>query len=176
MLRRVVRIVAAAAAPVVVVAAPGQELPDLPARVEVVHDPIEGNGPLQGLATGLTAIADRADAAVVTGCDAPFLTAAFLHRLVELRGGAAACVPIIETVPQPLPGVYAVGVLPEVRVLLAAGRLRLGGLLERVPTRLVTPSELTDVDPTLAALRNVNTPEDYARALADLGLSSERNP
>jgi molybdopterin-guanine dinucleotide biosynthesis protein A len=176
MLRRVARLVAAAVEPVVVVAAPGQELPDLPAGVEVVRDPVEGNGPLQGLATGLTALAGRVDAAAVTGCDAPFLTAAFLFRLVELRGGAAVCVPVVEGVPRPLPGVYAVGVLPEVQALLAADRLRLGGLLDRVPTRLVTPAELADLDTTLADLRNVNTPDDYARALADLGLSSERDP
>ena len=176
MLARVVRVAAEVAEFVVVVAAPGQKLPDLPAGLEVVRDPVEGNGPLQGIATGLTALAGRADAAVVTGCDTPFLLATFLARLVAFRGEAAACVPVVEGVPRPLPGVYAVGVLAEVRALLAAGRLRLGGLLERVPTRLVTPAELADTDPMLDSLRNVNTPDDYARALADFGLATEQEP
>jgi molybdenum cofactor guanylyltransferase len=168
MLARVVRVVAAAVEPVVVVAAPGQELPDLPADVEVVRDAAEGNGPLQGLAAGLAALAGRADAAFVVGCDAPFLTAPFVHRLAALRGTAAACVCESSDFPRPLPGVYAVGVLDRVNDQLAASAFSLRGLLERVETRFVSPSELTDIDPALDALRNVNTPDDYARALADL--------
>ena len=39
--------------PVVVVSAPGQELPALPGGVELVEDAREGRGPLQGLAAGL---------------------------------------------------------------------------------------------------------------------------
>lgn len=168
MLVRVVRVVAAAVEPVVVVASPGQELPDLPAGVVVVRDAAEGNGPLQGLAAGLAALEGRADTAFVVGCDAPFLTAAFVRRLVSLRGAADACVCAPGDFPHPLPGVYAVGVLDRVNDQLAAGALSLRGLLERVPTRLVRPSDLADIDPALDALRNVNTPDDYARALAGL--------
>lgn len=167
MLLRVVRVVGSVSAPVVVVAAVGQELPPLPDGVEVVRDEAEGNGPLQGLAAGLAVLVDRADAAVVTGCDCPLLTPDVLRRLIELRGSAAACVPVVEDVPRPLPGVYAVGVRAEVQALLAAGRLRLGGLLERVPTRLVRPAEFADLAPNLDALRNVNTPADYARLVAE---------
>jgi molybdenum cofactor guanylyltransferase len=174
MLVRVVRAVAAVADPVVVVAAVGQALPELPCGVEVVHDAAEGNGPLQGLAAGLVALGGRVDVAVVTGCDSPFMTAAFLRRLIDLRGAAAACVPVSDEIPRPLPGVYAVGVLPEVQALLAAGALRLGGLLDRVPTRFVHAAELGATDPHLDALRNVNTPDDYARALADLAAAPDR--
>jgi molybdopterin-guanine dinucleotide biosynthesis protein A len=167
MLLRVIRVVAAVSEPVVVVAAVGQELPPLPDEVAVVRDDAEGNGPLQGLAAGLAALGDRADAAVVTGCDSPLLTPDVLRRLIELRGSAAACVPVVENVPRPLPGVYAVGVLGEVQARLAAGELRLGGVLDGVTTRLVAPTELADVAATLDALRNVNTPADYARLLAE---------
>lgn len=167
MLIRVVRVVGAVAVPVVVVAAAGQELPLLPDGVAVVRDEAEGNGPIQGLAAGLAALADRADAAVVVGCDSPLLTPDVLRRLIELRESAAACVPVVGDVPRPLPGVYAVGVQADVRALLEAGQLRLGGLLERVPTRLVQPSEFADVDPSLDSLRNVNTPADYARLLSE---------
>jgi molybdopterin-guanine dinucleotide biosynthesis protein A len=37
-----------------------------------------------------------------------------------------------------------------------------------VPTRVVEPAELADVDPTLQTLRNLNTPADYEAALRDL--------
>jgi len=39
-----------------------------------------------------------------------------------------------------------------------------------VRTRRVTAAEITS-DPDLRTLRNLNTPEDYQRALADAGIS-----
>ena len=60
LLRRTAGILArATGGPVVVVRARGQDLPGLPPDVEVVDDPREGQGPVQGLAAGLAAIADR---------------------------------------------------------------------------------------------------------------------
>jgi molybdopterin-guanine dinucleotide biosynthesis protein A len=44
---------------------PGQLLPALPAGVAVVQDPVEGLGPMQGIAAGLAAVADRAATAFV---------------------------------------------------------------------------------------------------------------
>src|SRR3954447_22279597 len=61
LLRHVVGIVARGVdGPVVVVRAPGQDLPSLPANVDVVEDAREGRGPLQGLASGLAAVATSA--------------------------------------------------------------------------------------------------------------------
>jgi molybdopterin-guanine dinucleotide biosynthesis protein A len=54
--------------------------------------------------------------------------------------------------------------------LLAENRLRPIFLFEAVPTRIVEAPELADVDPTFQTLRNLNTPQDYARALADSGM------
>src|SRR3954471_1186321 len=46
MLPRVVSLLGEAVAPIVVVAAPGQDVPPLPPAVEVVRDPERGRGPL----------------------------------------------------------------------------------------------------------------------------------
>jgi lysophospholipase L1-like esterase len=66
LLRRVCGIVGRAVdGPVLVVRAPGQELPELPDAVELVEDAREGRGPLQGLAAGLAAaggLSGRAEA------------------------------------------------------------------------------------------------------------------
>src|SRR6516225_9270130 len=93
MLPRVVRLLREAVSPIVVVAAPGQDLPDLPIGVEVARDPERGRGPLQGLVAGLAALQGRAEAAYLSSCDVPFLRSAFVRRLIELRGDAAICVP-----------------------------------------------------------------------------------
>src|SRR6266478_2321588 len=63
--------------PVVVVRAKGQELPELPKDVELVDDPREGKGPVQGLAAGLGALSDRAEVVFVSSTDLPFLHPAF---------------------------------------------------------------------------------------------------
>src|SRR5215475_5887673 len=71
MLPRVVRLLGEAVAPLVVVAAPGQDVPPLPTDVEIVRDPERGRGPLLGLAAGLAALRGRADVAYLSSCDAP---------------------------------------------------------------------------------------------------------
>lgn len=173
MLARTVRVVGSVAAPVVVVAAPGQDLPPLPPGVAVVRDAVRGNGPLQGLAAGLDAIPKDARAAFVSSTDAPFLDPAFVRRLGELLGeDDDAVVPRVGGHLHPLAAVYRAGVLSEIQGSLAAGRLKLSAILDRVRTRFVDEAELGAVDPELRSLRNVNTPEQYAAALVEAGFGA----
>ncbi len=61
LLRHVAGIVGRAVdGPVIVVRAPGQQLPALDPEVLVHTDPEEGRGPMQGLAVGLAAAAEHA--------------------------------------------------------------------------------------------------------------------
>jgi molybdopterin-guanine dinucleotide biosynthesis protein A len=168
MLPRVVRLLREAVEPVVVVAAPAQELPALPAEVHVVRDEERGRGPLQGLAAGLHALVGRADAAYASSCDVPFLRPAFVRRMGELLGNHQIAVPKVADYHHPLAAVYQVTVLPVVRRLLAGNRLRPFFLFESVPTGVVTAEELADVDPCFLTLRNINTPAEYEAALREL--------
>lgn len=169
MLPRMVRLLGDVVSPVVVVAAVGQDVPPLPAGVEVVRDEEEDRGPLQGLAAGLAALVGRADAAFLSACDAPFLRPTFVQRIIELLGDYQICVPQVGEFHHPLAAAYGLDVLPPVRQLLATDRLRPVFLFETATTRLVTADELADVDPGLQSLRNLNTPEDYAAALREAG-------
>jgi molybdopterin-guanine dinucleotide biosynthesis protein A len=167
LLQRVVRVLGEVVARVVVVAAPDQDVPPLPTGIIIERDPEEGRGPLQGLAAGLAALEGKADAAYLSSCDVPFLTPAFIRRMVELLGDATIAVPADGGYKHPLAAVYRLSVRPAVEELLAAGRLRPAFLFEACPTRFVRPDELTGVDPTLRSLRNLNTPDDYEQALRD---------
>jgi molybdopterin-guanine dinucleotide biosynthesis protein A len=167
MLPRVVRLLREAVEPVVVVAAPGQDVPPLPPEVGVVRDEREGRGPLQGLAAGLAALRGRADAAYLSSCDVPLLRPAFVRRLIGLLGDASICVPRVGGYHHPLAAVYRVEVADAVARLLAEDRLRPFFLFEAVPTRVVEEAEFADVDPTFQTLRNLNTPEEYEAALRD---------
>jgi molybdopterin-guanine dinucleotide biosynthesis protein A len=165
MLARVVRLLSQAVDPVLVVAAPGQDVPPLPAEVDVVRDEERGRGPLQGLAAGLAALRGRAEAAYLSSCDVPFLKPAFVRRLIALLGNHVICVPRVGAHHHPLAAVYRLEVAEAVARLLAEDRLRPFFLFEAVPTRVVEAAELIDVDPTLQTLRNLNTPEEYDAAV-----------
>ncbi len=172
MLARVVRLLGVAVSPIVVVAAPEQEVPPLPAATRVVRDEEKGRGPLQGLSAGLAALEGLADAAYLSSCDVPFLRPAFVKRLIELLGQHAICVPRVGDYHHPLAALYRLKVKATVDSLLAENRLRPFFLFEAVPTRVVQAAELADVDPTFETLRNLNTAEDYETALKQIEAAS----
>jgi len=165
MLQRVVRLLGSVVSPLVVVAAPDQSLPGLPAAVSVTRDEREGRGPLEGLRAGLKALPATVDAAYVTSCDVPLLVPAFALRMIDLMGDADIAVMEIDGFPHPLSAVYRRSTLPHVEKLLAEDRLRPVFLFDAVKTRRVRPEEMISVDPQLLTLRNLNTREDYEQAL-----------
>jgi molybdenum cofactor guanylyltransferase len=172
MLERVIRLAGTVARPIVVVAAPDQELPALAVDVAVARDLVGGRGPLQGLAAGLCALPESVELAYATATDVPFLEPRWICRLVELSDGFDLVIPFVGGYHHPLAAVYRRStVLPAIENLLREDRLRPFFLVETVKTRVVDESEMSDVDPRLDTLRNLNSPEDYQRALRDAGLS-----
>jgi molybdopterin-guanine dinucleotide biosynthesis protein A len=169
MLQRVVRLLSGVVAPIVVVAALDQELPQLPPGVIVTRDEQEGRGPLEGLRAGLKALPDTIDAAYVTSCDVPLLETGFVRQMIDLANDYDIAVMEIDGFTHPLSAVYRRAALPAVEDLLAHDRLRPVFLFDAMKTRRVKPEEMT-ADPQLHTLRNLNTREDYERALAEAGL------
>jgi molybdopterin-guanine dinucleotide biosynthesis protein A len=173
-LQRVVRLVATVARPIVVVAAPGQELPDLPVDVSILRDAVAGRGPLQGLATGLAYLPDSTTLVYATATDVPFLEPRWISRLLELSDGQDLVIPFVGGYYHPLAALYQRNtVLPAIEALLREDRLRPVFLAEAVTTRVVGEAELRAVDPDLGTIRNLNTPDDYGQALRDAGLDDE---
>jgi molybdopterin-guanine dinucleotide biosynthesis protein A len=160
--------------PVLVVAAPWQDLPELPHGVEVVADPVEGQGPMRGLATGLAALGERTEVAFVCSTDLPFLHPALVRRV--LRGfadpEADVVLPIARGYRQPLAAGYRTSLVGLVEKLLGEGDLRPGMLFRHCRVTqldddaLLADPDLARHDPALDSLVNVNEPDDYAAALA----------
>ena len=171
MLQRVVRLLASVVQPIVAVAAVDQVLPTLPGSVIVTRDEREGRGPLEGLRAGLKALPPEIEGAYVTSCDVPLLVPAFVLQMLDLADGFDIAVMEIDGFAHPLSAVYRRKTLPYIEDLLANDRLRPAFLFDAVRTRRVTAEEITS-DSDLRTLRNLNTPEDYERALADAGISS----
>ena len=169
MLQRVVRLLGEVVSPIVVVAAADQELPVLPPDVIVARDERDARGPLEGLRAGLKAMPPDVDAAYVTSCDVPLLVPNFVRQMLDLARGYDVAVMEIDGFTHPLSAVYRQTTLPSVEDLLAHDRLRPAFLFDAVKTRRVRPDEMT-ADPELRTLRNLNTREDYERALVEAGL------
>lgn len=165
LLPRVVRRLSEVVQPVVVVAAPGQDVPPLPSEISVVRDEVFGRGPLQGLVAGLNFLNGQLDAAYLSSCDVPFLRPEFVCRMMQLLGEYQACVPRVDGFYHSLAAVYRLEILAAVQRLLDRNQFRANALFEAVPTRVVEAAELVAVDPGLESLRNLNTPEDYEKAL-----------
>ncbi len=176
LLRRTVSIVArATGGPVVVVRAPGQELPPLPGGILLADDPQAGKGPLQGIAAGLAALRGRADIAFVSAADMPFLHPAFARRVLSVLGendGADVALPVARGFRQPLAAAYRVSLAAAAGRLVAEDRLRLTFLLGECAVAQLDDEALrkdpvlATLDPDLDSVVNVNTPVDYRAARA----------
>ena len=148
---------------IVVVAAPrGLDVSEK--SVRLIRDEREYEGPLQALARGLDAI--RNDAAFVCSCDLPLLKSGVAQALCAMLDHHDAVIPEIGGLAQPLHAVYrkrCVGVIGE---MIARGEKRLTRISGSISARTVTESELRKIDADLHSFLNVNTPEDYGRAIA----------
>jgi molybdenum cofactor guanylyltransferase len=181
LLRHVTGIVGRAVdGPVIVVRAPGQDLPALDPQALVRDDPEEGRGPMQGLAVGLAAAAGHASVAFVCSTDLPFLHSAFvtavLRGFVATPGSGQASpdvvLPHVGGYRQPMAAGYRTELAPRVEKLIDARRMRPAHLFEEVTVReldeaaLLADARLAVLDPELDSVRNVNTPDDYRAARA----------
>jgi molybdenum cofactor guanylyltransferase len=156
--------------PLIVVAAPAQDLPRLPDGVVVIEDPREGRGPMQGVAAGLAAAAEHAEAAYVSATDMPLLHPAFVRRVVaEMDGGAEIVLPEVRGIEQPLAAVYATSVASAAQTLVDYDRVRFRFLFARCTVRrlddaeLLLDEELQAADPKLESTLSVDDMETYAQ-------------
>jgi molybdenum cofactor guanylyltransferase len=147
---------------VVVVAAPGQELPSMP--VTVVRDEVAYQGPVGGISYGLAAASG--EVCFVTSCDSVFLSASLISHLVSRITGHDVVVPHWQGRLQPLHAVYRRSVLPLLEAQLARNELRPVYLFDKVRTLTIDEDEIRRFDPDGSSFFNMNTPEAYAEALA----------
>ena len=104
---------------------------------------------------------------LVVACDLPFVTGELLQRLALFRTGYEAVAPIQrDGIPQPLCALYQVDPCRErAGALLESGERRPLALLQSVATRWVSFEELSDLTSATDFFDNINTPDDFARAV-----------
>jgi len=169
LLQRVVRRLAEMVDPVVVAAAAEQDLPPLPDNVAIIRDSLPNQGPLAGLIAGLNALRARASAVYVTACDVPHLQPAFVARLHVELGTAAAIVPERDGRLEPLAALYRTDLADQLQARFDAGERAIHRALAGLNVKRIPAEAFRDVDPDLRSLENLNTPEDYERAVLGIG-------
>ena len=146
---------------IVVVAAPDQDLPPLPAKV--VRDEVPYQGPVGGIYYGLKAAIGTG--AFVTSCDAAFLNLPLISYLTLQILNHDVVVPYWQDRFQPLHAVYRKSVAPLLKEQLERGELRPIFVYDKVRTRKVGEEEIRRFDPEGLSFFNMNVPDDYAQAL-----------
>lgn len=139
-------------------------------EVKVVRDATAFQGPADALRRGLDAI--TSEIAFACSCDLPLLKADAAAAIVAMLENFDAAIPVIGERLQPLHAAYRKRCARALATLAARGESRLSAIADAVNSRRVSEDELRAIDPRLTSFLNVNTPDDYRRALRIGGLGS----
>ncbi|MCA9039956.1 MAG: molybdenum cofactor guanylyltransferase [Planctomycetaceae bacterium] len=166
LLTHILDVVSAVCDPVLVVSAANQELPPLAKSIQLLHDPVPGEGPLAAFAKGLKALPEKVDTVFLCSCDVPLLTTKYIEGLfAALHDDAEFVIPVTENRRHPLTAIYRASILNTVDQLLTEGERSLQKLISRLNGIELTEEQLNQFDPKGDCLLNVNHPEEYQEAL-----------
>ena len=133
----------------------------------VLPDLNAGVGPLEAIRVALAA--SSAPTVLLIACDLPFVTSELLEFLLHRADGYQAVVPVSSAGRlEPLCALYSTQALEPVTELISSGERKVSLLFERVPARLIPFEDLRRLAGAERFFTNVNTPQDYARAIGTL--------
>ncbi len=149
--------------PVIVVSNQPEEYRFL--QLPVFMDVIPEIGALGGIYSGLRYA--RSAYVLMLGCDMPFIDLGLLYYMFDLAGGSDIVIPVTgdRGEMEPFRAVYAKTCEPAILSAISTGQRRAISFFSDVKVRKVGLGEIRRFDPGLRSFINVNTPEDYARAL-----------
>jgi molybdopterin-guanine dinucleotide biosynthesis protein A len=136
--------------------------------VPVLTDPLPDAGPLAGVLAGLQAL-EGDQPGLFLAVDLPFVPEPLLRGLLERAPGYDAVVPVTLDGPHPLCAVYRRSCAEPIRQGLERGQRRATAFWAEVRVREVPEPELAAFGDPRGLLCNLNTPEDYAAAVAVRG-------
>jgi molybdopterin-guanine dinucleotide biosynthesis protein A len=121
-------------------------------------------GPLAGIEAALREA--KSQYCAIVACDFPFVTGALFERLLVCSHDSDVVVPLqSDDRPQPLCAIYRVRTcLPAAEAAIAEDEHSPRALIDRVRTRYLPFSELSDLERSEHFFFNLNTPENYERA------------
>lgn len=135
--------------------------------IRVVPDIIADMGPLGGIHAGLTHA--RHDVAFVTACDMPFIVPRAISYLLQEAGRDwDVVIPADGELLEPMFCVYAKTCLPVIEGLLNQGRRKITAFFPLVRVKYIPIDTFRQFDSALNLFTNINTAEQYERALREI--------
>jgi molybdopterin-guanine dinucleotide biosynthesis protein A len=136
--------------------------------LRVIDDDWPGAGPLGGIATALRA--SSAPWNLVVACDLPYLTREWLDYLVgrALTSWADAVLPMNTRGAEPLCAAYHKRGEAAIRAALEQGVRKVTDGLKDLRVETIEPAEWKAFDSDGLLFKNMNSPEDYEEAKANL--------
>jgi molybdenum cofactor guanylyltransferase len=171
-IQRLIDTLSGAFTEIVIVAAPTRDEPfsidrilkDRAAGLIIERDDTAFEGPVAAMRRGLARA--RGEIVFACSCDLPLLRSELAPALCAMLTGEDAVIPQIEGLPQPLCAVYRrEPTVAALAAMEAAGEHRLTLIAERLNIRPIYEPALRAIDPDLRSFLNVNTADDYTRAL-----------
>lgn len=130
----------------------------------VFRDTYEGIGPLEAIRTALANSPTRH--VLLAGCDLPFVTSELFSFLIGLAGDHQAVVPRgADGRLEPLCALYTTDALADLIQLIERGERKVSHLFDLIPTRFVDFQELNHLEGSSLFFENINTPEEFSRAI-----------
>jgi molybdopterin-guanine dinucleotide biosynthesis protein A len=151
----------------VTIVAPAGKYADL--AWPVLPDRWPGEGPLGGILTALSAMANSELGpawALIVSCDMPFLTQEFLAFLWQRAGvsNAQVLVPQSASGLEPLCACWRAGAATDVQSAFDSGVRKVTEAMKRLPMEVLDESAWKRFDTDHRLFLNINTQEDFAEA------------
>jgi molybdenum cofactor guanylyltransferase len=128
----------------------------------LVGDVIVGRGPMTGIFSTLTG--PEVSEVFVTACDMPFINGILVKYMIDRWDTRwDAMVPIFESKPQPLLGIYSKKLLEKMEDSIMSGIRGLREFLKKVNVLYIGEEEVRSIDREGRSFVNINTLEDFQR-------------
>jgi molybdopterin-guanine dinucleotide biosynthesis protein A len=138
-------------------------------RLETVQDYVPGRGPLVGVYSSLLRASNPHLFAIA--CDMPFICPGLIAYMKENCKGYDVVVPETECGLEPLHAIYSKTCLPVMKKYIdRKGKGRVIEFFPQVRVRVINQEEISNIPGGREAFLNFNTPEEYQKALEQLGV------
>ncbi|MHB1126705.1 MAG: molybdenum cofactor guanylyltransferase [Bacillota bacterium] len=138
---------------------------------KLVHDLIQGFGPLSGIHAGITASNHNLN--FVIACDLPFMKTGLVRYMIENAEGFDVVVPQVGNYLQPLHAVYAQSCLTPITGCLQEGIAKVIAFYHQVRVNYIGESKLKQYGNPQEMFYNVNTPNELRVAMDMVSRQSE---
>jgi len=137
---------------------------NVPHGVRVVGDIIPDMGPLGGIHAGLTHA--KHSFAFVTACDMPYIVPEAISFLLQQAGEEwDVVIPTNGDQFEPMFAVYRKTCIPAIEAMLKDNRRQIIGFFSLIRLKKIDVSCLRQFDKELTMFTNINTAEEYERAM-----------